>query len=234
MFWQIATTVGATGLALFAINKMVLGCGKCYETGRLDGKVAVVTGASAGIGEVTTAELARRGAKVIMACRNIEKAEKAKSAIMSSYGEGSPTALTKNVVNDAVKAILSPVKESQLVVEKLDLGSMKSIRDFAARITEKEPKIDFLINNAGVMACPYAETEDGFEMQMGTNHLGHFLLTELLIPLIKKAGPGARIIILSSVAHEKAKNVGCGIFLLLNLLARYVAAEYTQGILREA
>lgn len=186
---------------------MVYLAGKCYETGRLDGKVAIVTGANTGIGKVTAAELARRGARVIMACRNTDKAEEAKSAIIASYGEDSPTALTKDVVNDAVKAALSPVKEAQLEIEKLDLGSMKSIREFATRISEKEPKIDLLINNAGVMMCPYAVTEDGFEMQMGINHLGHFLLTELLLPTIKKAGPGARIIILSSRAHVWAKGV---------------------------
>nr|CUU97609.1 hypothetical transcript [Hymenolepis microstoma] len=128
-----------------------------------------------------------------MACRNIEKAEAAKSDILALYGKGQPTALTKNGVN------------SQLIIEKLDLSSLKSIREFSDRIIERNIKIDILINNAGIMACPYTETEDGFESQIGTNHLGPFLLTELLLPTIKQAGEGARIIFLSSRAHYRTK-----------------------------
>lgn len=83
--------------------------------------------------------------------------------------------------------------------------SLESVRDFAKRICHPGLKIDILINNAGIMACPYATTRDGFESQMGTNHLGHFLLTELLLPSIKAAGRGARIICVSSLAHKSAK-----------------------------
>ncbi|KAM7542611.1 hypothetical protein Aperf_G00000008033 [Anoplocephala perfoliata] len=177
----------------------------CTESGRLDGKLIIVTGANAGIGKETTAELARRGAKVIMACRNMEKAEAAKADILSLYGKDQPTALTKNVVNEEVRKCLTPVLPEQLVIEKLDLSSLKSVRDFAQRICKGDTKIDILINNAGIMACPYDTTEDGFEIQMGTNHLGPFLLTELLLPAIKRAGNGSRIILLSSVAHRSAK-----------------------------
>ncbi len=83
--------------------------------------------------------------------------------------------------------------------------SIESIRDFVKRVCQPGVKVDVLINNAGIMACPYAQTKDGFESQMGTNHLGHFLLTELMLPAIKAAGPGARIICLSSLAHKDAK-----------------------------
>ncbi|VDK46622.1 unnamed protein product [Dibothriocephalus latus] len=95
-----------------------------------------------------------------------------------------------------------------MVFEEVDMASFASIKAFAQRILANETRIDFLINNAGIMACPYGETADGLEMQIGTNHFGHFLLTELLMPAIKKAAPGSRIICLSSIAHKKGK-VGC-------------------------
>ncbi len=82
---------------------------------------------------------------------------------------------------------------------------MKSIRDFVRRVCQPGRKVDVLINNAGVMSFPYALTKDGFELMMGTNHLGHFLLTELMLPSIKAAGPGARILCLSSLGHTYAK-----------------------------
>ncbi|KAM3186938.1 hypothetical protein ACTXT7_003343 [Hymenolepis weldensis] len=201
---QQAHVVGGSGAALFGANKYYFSGGKCYETGRLDGKLVIVTGANTGIGKETAAELARRGANVIMACRNIEQAEAAKSDILTLYGKGQPTALTKNV-NAKVKDSLTPIEPEQLIIEKLDLCSMKSIREFTDRISEKNLNIDILINNAGIMACPYAETEDGFESQIGTNHLGPFLLTELLLPAIKQAGEGARIIFVSSRAHYGTK-----------------------------
>lgn len=196
--------IGGSGAALFGANKYYFSGGKCNETGRLDGKIVIVTGANTGIGKETTAELARRGANVIMACRNIEQAEAAKSDILTLYGKGQPTALTKNV-NAKVKDSITPIEPEQLIIEKLDLCSLKSIREFTDRISKKNLNIDILINNAGIMACPYAETEDGFESQIGTNHLGPFLLTELLLPAIKQAGEGARIIFVSSRAHYGTK-----------------------------
>ncbi|KAM7542130.1 hypothetical protein Aperf_G00000008163 [Anoplocephala perfoliata] len=194
-----------SGIALYGANRFCFSGGKCYELGRLDGKLAIVTGANTGIGKETAAELARRGANVIMACRNIDKAEAAKADILSLYGKGRPTSMTKNVVNAKVRKYLSPVQPEQLVIERLDLSSLTSIRDFVQRICEGDTKIDILINNAGIMACPYDTTDDGFEIQMGTNYLGPFLLTELLLPAVKRAGNGARIIFLSSLAHLLAK-----------------------------
>uniref|UniRef100_A0A0V0JAS3 Retinol dehydrogenase 11 n=1 Tax=Schistocephalus solidus TaxID=70667 RepID=A0A0V0JAS3_SCHSO len=177
----------------------------CLLTGRLDGKLAIVTGANSGIGKETTAELARRGAKVIMACRNKERAEMARKWILDCYTEGQPDVLTRNVPNETVKQCITPVKPGQLVIEELDTASFASIKAFAERVLASEQRIDFLINNAGVMACPYGETADGLELQIGTNHFGHFLLTELLMPAIKRAAPGSRIICVSSVAHKRGR-----------------------------
>uniref|UniRef100_A0A1A8S933 Retinol dehydrogenase 12, like n=1 Tax=Nothobranchius rachovii TaxID=451742 RepID=A0A1A8S933_9TELE len=144
---------------------------------RLDGKTAVITGANTGIGKETAIDLAKRGAKVIVACRDMEKAQVAVKEIIEISG------------NDNVACM------------KLDLSNSKSIREFAEAINKDEPKLNLLINNAGVMVCPYGKTADGFEMQIGVNHFGHFLLTYLLIDLIKRSAP-ARIVTVSSMAHS--------------------------------
>lgn len=174
----------------------------CLELGRLVQKFIIVTGANTGIGKETAAELARRGGTVVMACRNLQKAEDAKKDILEAYGEGKSTALTQNVANEKVKESLSVVKSDQLIIEHLDLSSLKSVREFAEKIHTKGTKIDILINNAGCYYTPYEKTEDGFEMQMGVNHLGPFLLTELLIPDMNS---GSRIIFLTSKMHFYAK-----------------------------
>lgn len=117
------------------------------------------------------------GARIIMACRDMEKAQAAVNEVIASSGN------------------------ENVVCMKLDLSDSKSIREFAEAINKGEPKLNILINNAGVMVCPYGKTADGFEMQIGVNHFGHFLLTYLLIDLIKKSAP-ARIITVSSLAHS--------------------------------
>ncbi len=129
---------------------------------RMEGKVVAITGANTGIGKETALELSKRGAKVLLLCRSMDKASVTKDEIVKE---------TKGVVD----------------VYQLDLSSLKSIKECSERIAEKEDKIDILVNNAGVMICPHWKTLDGFDMQFGTNHLGHFLLTELLRPLIKQA-----------------------------------------------
>ncbi|XP_064202191.1 retinol dehydrogenase 12-like [Anguilla rostrata] len=143
---------------------------------RLDGKTVIITGANTGIGKETAKDLAKRGARIIMACRDMGRAESAH----------------KEVVEDS--------KNQNIVVRKLDLADTKSIREFAEVINKEEEQVNILINNAGIMMCPFSKTVDGFEMQFGVNHLGHFLLTHLLFDLIKKSAP-ARIINLSSMAH---------------------------------
>uniref|UniRef100_A0A3B5A3R4 Retinol dehydrogenase 12-like n=1 Tax=Stegastes partitus TaxID=144197 RepID=A0A3B5A3R4_9TELE len=143
---------------------------------KLDGKTVLITGANTGIGKETAKDLAKRGAKIIIACRDMEKGQQALKEIKEYSG------------SDDLKCM------------KLDLSDTKSIREFAEAINRDEPKLNILINNAGVMVCPYGKTADGFEMQIGVNHMGHFLLTYLLLDLIKRSAP-ARIVTVSSVAH---------------------------------
>ncbi|XP_041041158.1 retinol dehydrogenase 12-like isoform X1 [Carcharodon carcharias] len=150
---------------------------KKWSESRLDGKTVLITGANTGIGKETARDLARRGALVIMSCRDVEKGEA------------------------AAKEIIEETGNSQLVVKKLDLADTKSIREFAQQVNEEYQQLNILINNAGVMMCPYYKTVGGFELQFGVNHLGHFLLTYLLIDLIKKSAP-SRIINVSSKAHK--------------------------------
>ncbi|GFR02941.1 hypothetical protein TNCT_257571 [Trichonephila clavata] len=149
---------------------------KCQSNAKLKGKTVIITGANTGIGKETALDLASRGAKVIIACRNIEKG------------------------NAAVKDICKSVTKPNLVVKQLDLASFASIKKFSEDILENERYIHILINNAGLAGCKWSETEDGFEMQFGVNHLGHFLLTNLLLDRIKESAP-ARIVNVSSVAH---------------------------------
>jgi len=144
------------------------------------GKIAVVTGANTGLGYETALGLASKECKVIMACRNKDKAEQAMADIR------------KEVPNADLEFI------------KLDLNSLKSVREFAKVYSEKHDKLDLLINNAGLMIPPLMRTEEGFESQFGVNYLGHFLLTNLLFPIIKKTDK-ARVVSLSSIAHKSGR-----------------------------
>ncbi|KAJ8733851.1 hypothetical protein PYW07_014402 [Mythimna separata] len=161
---------------------MPLCSGMCLSTAKLVGKTALVTGCNTGIGKETVMDFYKRGAKVIMACRSIEKAEAAKTDIEK---------LCKDLPDTG-----------NIVLAKCDLTSLKSVRELAQNILDTEPQINILVNNAGIMMCPKSETEDGFEMQFGTNHLAHFLLTMLLLPRIRNSTP-ARIVTVSSRAHTK-------------------------------
>ncbi|MFU8866633.1 oxidoreductase [Natronococcus sp.] len=144
------------------------------------GRTIVVTGANSGIGLETTRELARNGARVIMACRDTDRAEQA----------------ARDVRRDA--------PDADLRVEECDLADLESVRAFADRLDDVE--IDVLINNAGVMAIPRSETEDGFETQFGVNHLGHFALTGLLLENLATDGDEpARVVTVSSAVHERGE-----------------------------
>jgi len=146
------------------------------------GRVAVVTGASGGLGLVTAAELAVRGAHVVMAVRNQQKAAAAAEQIRSSAPDAS------------------------LELVALDLASQASVRAAAGQILAAHENIALLINNAGVMGIPEAKTADGFEMQFGVDHLGHWSLTALLLPALLRT-PGARIVTVTSTAHHMGRAV---------------------------
>jgi NAD(P)-dependent dehydrogenase (short-subunit alcohol dehydrogenase family) len=149
------------------------------------GRVVVVTGANGGLGLVTARALAGRGAVVIMAVRNPERTER------------------------AVEEISTAVPGAVLDVVPLDLASLESGRACAGRIAANRESIDLLVNNAGLMAIPRAETEDGFEMQLGVNHLGHFALTALLFPLLLR-GSAPRVVTVSSGARYFSSGVSPG------------------------
>jgi NAD(P)-dependent dehydrogenase (short-subunit alcohol dehydrogenase family) len=138
-------------------------------------RIAVITGANSGIGLAAAHELAARGARVILACRDTGKGDA------------------------AAQTIRTAVPNAALEVTQLDLASLDSVRAFAERYPHD--RLDLLINNAGVMASPYRKTTDNFELQLGTNHLGHFALTGLLLDKLT-ATPGARIVTISSTAHK--------------------------------
>lgn len=138
----------------------------------------VVTGANSGLGYVTALELARQGAELVLAVRDPEKGEA------------------------AVRRIRAQLPQARLQVERLDLSSLESVREFAARQLWEGRPLQRLINNAGIMAVPQRQhSAEGFELQMGTNHFGHFALTGLLWPLLKDT-PGARVVTVSSLAHN--------------------------------
>ena len=143
----------------------------------LSGKTIIVTGGNSGIGYEAAQQLARKGSYVVLACRDMEKARAAIASITAAHREASLAALP------------------------LDLASLASIRSFASAFLAQHSALHVLCNNAGVMALPYRKTVDGFEMQFGTNHLGHFALTGLLLERLL-ATPGARVVNVSSGAHR--------------------------------
>lgn len=144
------------------------------------GRVVVVTGANSGLGRIDSRELSRVGAIVVMACRNTEKGER---------------------VADEIRG---DVPNAELVVEALDLADLRSVRAFAERFDGQQRRLDLLINNAGIMAAPRRLTNDGFESQLGTNHLGHFALTGLLLAGLL-AAPEPRVVTESSGAHRMGR-----------------------------
>ena len=150
------------------------------ETSSNEQPTAIVTGANAGLGFETTKALAAKDFKVIMACRNLEKAKEARQQILNWHGN------------------------AKLEIQELDLASLESVRSFVSEFRSKNEKLDLLINNAGVMMPPYQRTEDDFELQLGVNYLGHFLLTGLLKEQLTTS-KSSRIVTLSSIAHKNAE-----------------------------
>lgn len=152
--------------------------GVCRSQQTMDGKTVIITGGNTGIGKETAKELASRNARVILACRNLEKAKRAAQEIFEET-------------------------QRPVVVKHLDLASFKSVREFASDITQTEERLDVLINNAGMIhdSNTVALTEDGYEICFQSNYLSHCLLTFLLLDLLKKSSP-SRIINVSSVLHH--------------------------------
>ena len=171
------STVAAFSGAIFLLRNYFSG-GVCRSNSTLNGMTVIITGSNTGIGKETARDLARRGARVILACRNVQKAKEVAKKIQDETGN------------------------KQVLVKELDLAALKSVRNFSNEIHETEERLDVLINNAGIMRCPYWKTEDGFEMQLGVNHLGHFLLTNLLVDMLEKS-KSSRIVNVSSLAHAR-------------------------------
>jgi NAD(P)-dependent dehydrogenase (short-subunit alcohol dehydrogenase family) len=144
------------------------------------GRVAVITGANSGLGYVTARELARNRARVVLACRDEVRGR------------------------EAVARLVAEVPDADVELRSLDMASLASIRAFSDAVQGSYPAVDLLVNNAGVMAIPRSETADGFEMQLGTNHLGHFALTGLLLPLMVRQ-PSSRVVTVSSNAHKAGR-----------------------------
>jgi NAD(P)-dependent dehydrogenase (short-subunit alcohol dehydrogenase family) len=141
------------------------------------GRTAIVTGANTGLGFETAAALAERGARVVLAVRNLDKGK------------------------DALSRIVAATPGAEVELQQLDLSSLASVRAAADELTAKHDHVDLLINNAGVMYPPKQVTEDGFELQFGTNHLGHFALTGLLLDRLL-ATPSSRVVTVSSFGHR--------------------------------
>jgi NAD(P)-dependent dehydrogenase (short-subunit alcohol dehydrogenase family) len=145
------------------------------------GRTAVITGANTGLGFETAAALAAKGAHVVLAVRNVDKGK------------------------DAAERITAATPGANVAVQELDLSSLESVRAAAEELKSRHDAIDLLINNAGVMFTPRSTTADGFELQFGTNHLGHFAFTGLLLDRVL-AATGSRVVTVSSVGHRFARS----------------------------
>lgn len=166
-------------LVSFLVLKWMKKRAFCTDSKRLDGKTVLITGGNTGIGKETAVALANRGARVIIACRDVEKAEK------------------------AVREIQSRSHSLNVLHMELDLANLRSVREFCLMFLQKEMRLDILINNAG-MPCVLDWTDDGFSMCFGVNHLGHFLLTNLLLHRLKECAP-SRVITLTCSLYKYQK-----------------------------
>ncbi|XP_037815865.1 retinol dehydrogenase 12-like [Lucilia sericata] len=176
-FWVfgIIALLAILWIMLYFLRKYIQGP-RYQKHNRLEGKVVIITGCNRGIGKETALEMARRGAKVYMACRNYEKCEEARLDIIKQ---------TRN---------------QQVFNRTLDLSSLESVKQFVEQFLKEEHNLHILINNAAIITKKRQLSSDGYELQLATNHLGHFLLTNLLLDTLKNSAP-SRIITISSNAH---------------------------------
>ncbi|XP_071478754.1 retinol dehydrogenase 12-like [Diadema antillarum] len=177
---QVRIAAGAVGFLVASYGAYWVwfygGTRRVKSKARLDGKTVIITGANAGIGRETAVDLASRGARVIMACRNPTKAQAALAKVRQRSGS------------------------DNVVFKQVDTSDLKSVRAFADQILKEEDRLDILINNAGIGGTKYSVTSEGFDIVMATNHVGHFVLTMALLDMLKKSAP-SRIINVSSIAH---------------------------------
>lgn len=187
--WE--TVISVVAFVVFAITVIITAFGLVYRrrclqvttNASLKNKTVVITGASAGIGKEAARDFARRGARVIMACRNLQKASKIANDIEASTGSKS------------------------VVVRELDTSSLDSVRKFASRILAEEHRLDVLVLNAGIGgSSERVLTSDNLELTMATNHFGHFLLANLLLGLLKESRP-SRVVVVSSMMHSHLKTL---------------------------
>lgn len=178
LYWIAAIVLGGVILLLGFRLYLVFTLGICKSKNRMDGKTVIITGCTSGIGKETTKDLAKRGARIIMACRNMDTANQLKDEIVKESNNGN------------------------IIVRELDLSSLQSIRKFARQINQEESKLDVLIHNAGTAETFRKKvTEDGLEQTMATNYFGPFLLTHLLIDLLKQSKP-SRIVVVASELYR--------------------------------
>ncbi|XP_071778254.1 dehydrogenase/reductase SDR family member 13-like [Centroberyx gerrardi] len=167
--------VGVVVGVAFVFHHVVVKGKRCVSKAKLHGKTVIVTGSNTGIGKTTAIDLAKRGARVILACRSTQRGEAALHEVKTESGS------------------------NEVVFMQLDLGSLKSVHHFAETFLKTEPRLDLLINNAGIYM--QGKTEDGLGMMFGVNHIGHFLLTNLLLERLKECGP-SRVVNVASVGHN--------------------------------
>ena len=173
---KIALLVGACGALVWLLRRYFAG-GVCQNSVNLRGKTALITGGNTGLGKATALALAQKGARVILACRSLERGDRAASEIRSQ------------------------VENAEIAVHFLDLSSLESVRRFVQDFIRTESDLHILINNAGIYGCPPWKSEDGYELQFAVNHLGHFLLTNLLMDTLERSAP-SRIVVVSSSLHK--------------------------------
>ncbi|XP_076035430.1 retinol dehydrogenase 12-like [Oratosquilla oratoria] len=179
LLYVFGVLVGLFGILIITARTYIYwGFRECNSKASMKGKVVLVTGASAGLGKEVARDLAQRGARVIMACRNLAKANKVAEEIRKSTG------------SDLVE------------VQLLDTSSMASVRKFANSFLKNETRLDVLVLNAGIVGpASLTYTEDDHELTMATNHFGHFLLTNILLDLVKRSSP-SRVVVVSSRNHQ--------------------------------